>query len=93
MSRSASRPTPPSPFLDGLNFALHQHYVFWPISLPLFHAVTRPYIVVAVSMSCSYVEQKESHVDLGIRVLHDPERSQASLEADDHSMRDAMFSQ
>jgi hypothetical protein len=25
-------------------------------------------------MSCSYVERKESHVDLGLRALHDPDQ-------------------
>ena len=48
---------------------------FWPSSLPLFHGVTRPFVVVAVSMSCSYVERKESHVDLGLKALHDPLQS------------------
>ena len=50
---------------------------FWPSSLPLFHGVTRPLVVVAVSMSCSYVERKESHVELGRRALHDPSQSHA----------------
>src|ERR1700680_4206211 len=48
---------------------------FWPTSLPLFHGVTRPLVFVAVSMSRSFVEVKELHVDPGRRALVDPLQS------------------
>src|ERR1700726_4850027 len=41
----------------------------------LFHGVTRPLVFVAVSMSRSFVEVKQLHVDPGRRALVDPKRS------------------
>jgi hypothetical protein len=45
---------------------------FWPSSLPLFHGVTHPLVLVAASMNGSSVEGKEPHADLTRRAVYDP---------------------
>ena len=53
---------------------------FWPSSLPLFHGIARPAVVVTVSMNSSYVEGKELHVDPAQRTVVDPKQSSELLD-------------
>jgi len=54
MNRSASRPTPPSPLLDGLNFALHQHYVSTYIELVRDRKIKRPLLSGSLKMMAAW---------------------------------------